>query len=177
MRYITVQVIRGTGLAAKDELGFFRKRPSSDPYFIIGFKNKRYTSEYKSQTLDPEWNSTPFQMGWLTEVESQPLRIQVFDYDVDETGDFMGLIQIPARSLFNLGPGNHHYWFELSRSKEIAHRHEEVSGKLLINFRVDVSRPSLVVSCALDRCSSRDRQHTSKASRAAGTAVASKVDF
>ena len=145
MRHITVQVARGTGLAAKDELGFFRKRPSSDPYFIIRFKNKRYTSEYKSQTLEPEWKPAPFKMGWLTEVESQSLKVQVFDYDVIGADDFMGMIQVSARSLFNLGPGNHYFWFELNRSTERAYKHEEVSGKILLNFRVDVSWRCLVV--------------------------------
>ena len=140
MRQVTVNVIRGTNLAAKDVTGFFKKTYSSDPYFIIMFKNKRYTSEHKPQTLEPEWKSPPFQLGWINEVETKALKVQIFDYDVIGADDFMGMIRIPGHALYHLGVGEHTYWFELGSSKERAYRRETVSGRILIQFRIDVSR-------------------------------------
>ena len=140
MRQVAVNVVRGTNLAAKDVTGFFKRTYSSDPYFIITFKNKCYTSEHRPQTLEPEWNSPPFHLGWINEVETKALKVQIFDYDPDGADDFMGMIRIPGHALYSLGLGDHTFWFELGSSKEKAYRREAVSGRILIQFRVDVSQ-------------------------------------
>ena len=146
MRNVSVTVIKGTGLAAKDISGFFRKTASSDPYFIIRFKNKCYTSEYRPKTLEPQWKAPSFQIGWINEVETKAMKIEIYDYDMVGAHDFMGMIRVPGHALYHLGLGDHMFWFELSSSKERAYRNQEVSGKILVSFRIDVSRTLCIPS-------------------------------
>ena len=155
---MTVSVVRGTGLAAKDVTGIFRRTASSDPYYITNFRNKTYTSEHRSQTLEPEWALIPFALGWITDVESAPLTVQVFDYDAVGKDDFMGEIKVPTHSLFDLGPGDHAFWFVFSHSKQREYRSEEVTGKILVTFNIPVVAPlSFTSTKRNDFCSVRFR--------------------
>ena len=135
---MSVTVLMGRGLAAKDSPGLFRSATSSDPYFSAKFKDKKYVSEVKQRTLEPEWKSPPFDLGWITELEPKPLKIEVFDRDLVGCDDFMGVLRIPGHALSSLGPGNHMYWFTLSDSKDKKHRNQVVSGELLLDIRVEV---------------------------------------
>ena len=138
----------GRGLAAKDRPGLIRSATSSDPYFTAKFKDKKYVSEVKQRTLEPEWKSAPFDLGSVTELEPRPLKIEVFDHDPYGNDDFMGVLRIPGYALFSLGPGQHMYWFTLSDSKEKKHRNQVVSGELLLDIRVDVVNDSLAVDAS-----------------------------
>ena len=133
---MAVTVIRGANLAAKDRSFWFGKDTSSDPYFVIRFKNKTYTSEYRAQTLNPVWKSSGFDLGYITVVETDFLEIEVSDYDTFSSDDFMGMVRVAASALFRLGHGEHCYWFQLSDSKK--YKGEVVSGKILVSFNVEV---------------------------------------
>ena len=145
---MAVTVIKGEDLVAKDRPSLFRRRASSDPYFVIRFKNKTYTSEYKAQTLNPNWKSSGFDLGFVTEVEACLLTIEVFDYDTISSDDFMGMVQVPGSSLFSLGPGEHTDWFQLDDSEK--YKRQAVSGKILVSFNVKVPCKTL---CRGEHCS------------------------
>ena len=145
---MAVTVIKGADLAAKDRSFWFRKGASSDPYFVIRIKNKTYTSEYKAQTLNPVWKSSDFDLGYITEAETDLLEIEILDYDAFSSDDFMGMVRVTASALFRLGPGQHTYWFQLSDSNK--HKGELVSGKILVNFKIEVTCETFV-ECG--RCS------------------------
>ena len=138
---MAVTVIRGADLAAKDRPSWFGRNASSDPYFVIRFGNKTYTSEYKAQTLNPNWKSSGFDLGYVVETETNPLRIEVFDYDTIGSHDFMGVVEVEGSTLFSLGPGEHCYWFQLSDSKK--YKGEAVSGKILVSLYVEVTCKTL----------------------------------
>ena len=148
MCHVTARVLKGTGLAAKYVSGFFKKTYSSDPYFVITFKDKRYTSKPRLQTLEPEWNSPPFELGWINDAETKALRVQIFDCGAVGADNFMGRIRIPGRALHSLGLGDHIFWFKLGTPKGRANRHLAVSGRVLLHFRIDGRRHD----SALCRC-------------------------
>ena len=143
-----VSVIKGTNLAPKDLPGLFRRQASSDPYVVMKFKGRSFTSEHRSQTLEPEWKMAPFEMGWITETETRALKIELFDYDLIGADDFMGMVRIPGHALFALGPGHHKYWFTLEGSKKKKHRNETVSGKILVDIFIEVSTIALELNIA-----------------------------
>ena len=136
-RHATIAILKGRGLAAKDRSGFVRALSSSDPYFVVKFKDRKYKSEVKPKTLDPEWNSQPFDAGMVTDAEPKLLKIKVFDHDYVGSDDFMGIVMIPGYAIFNLGPGQHMYWFPLSASDKKEYRGEAVSGEILLDIRVE----------------------------------------
>jgi len=143
-RRISVQVVQGSNLAAKDT-GMFSRKRSSDPYFIIRFREKSYKSQTIKKTLKPVWNAPSLDLGVLTETEPKSVKIDVFDYDGASSDDFMGQVVIPAKLLFHLGPGHHKLSFDLGPSKNRAYRKEEVSGQLFLTVSVtDEDRPSRV---------------------------------
>ena len=146
-RKITVTVVKGKDLAAKDRPGLLTEA-SSDPYYSIEFKDKPFVSEYIPKTLDSEWKLSPFELGTITEAETAPLKIMIFDYDSFSSDDFMGVIRVPGCALYDLGPGHHTFWFLAGHTKEEPYAKEDVSGYVLIHFVVQE-----VKSAAL-------RQHT-----------------
>ena len=71
VRFVTLSVVRGSGLAAKGVSGFPRTRAAFGTYDEIDFKKR---SLYNSpQMLQPEWLSFTFAPGWITEVESDAI--------------------------------------------------------------------------------------------------------
>jgi len=134
-RRVSVQVVQGRGLAAKDT-GMFGRRKSSDPYFIIRFRHKSYRSEHIKKTLKPDWNAPPLDLGVLTETEPKSVKIDVFDHENVSADDFMGTIQIPGSILYDLGPGYHKLSYPLQPSKEPGFINEEVSGTLYLTVSV-----------------------------------------
>lgn len=133
---MTVRVVEGKDLAASDTGGMFRRKGSSDPYFVIKFRKKFFKSPHQRKTLSPSWKVPEFDLGLLTEAESKALKINLFDYDAVSEDDFLGGIWIPASALFNAGPGIHNLTFMLGPSKEPAFRNAKVSGSILLAVTV-----------------------------------------
>ena len=127
-------------MAARSRWGFFRKVATPDPYFIIAFRSKRYAAEHRSQTPDPVWNSPPFQLGWINGVEKAELKLQLFDHNVAGADDCIGMIRIPGHFMYHLGLGDHVLWFMLTSSKRRIHGSKAVSGRILMQFRIDECR-------------------------------------
>eukprot|EP00210_Caulerpa_lentillifera_P006507 g6215.t1 len=136
LRRIQVLVVKGENLAPKDDPGLFGGESSSDPYYIIKFKNKKAISKHVSKSLNPEWKAMIFDMGFITEAEHKGLQIEVYDYDSISADDFMGCIWIPGSALYNHGVGKHDLWLTLGPSKEARHRKEFVSGRIHLEIRV-----------------------------------------
>ena len=130
-----VTVVRGKGLAAKDMRTVFNKA-TSDPYYTLEFKGRSFTSEHRPKTLEPEWKPAPFDLGWITEAETAPLKIELFDYDCLSSDDFMGQRWIPGCALYDLGPGHHTFWFLLGDFKMRSDVKEDVFGDILIHIVV-----------------------------------------
>ena len=147
---MAIAVVRGADLAAKDRPGLFRRAASSDPYYVIRFKNKKFTSEYKAQTLNPEWKSSGFDLGFISEVEPKDLKVEMFDYDAVGNDDFMGIVRVPGYALFNLGAGEHIFWFRLGDSKKKKYKHQYVSGRVLLSITIEVI--DAFQSILVDRC-------------------------
>ena len=56
---VTINVVQGRNLVAKDRSGLFGKKKSSDPYVKVLFGEKKIGKTRDiSKTLDPEWNET-----------------------------------------------------------------------------------------------------------------------
>ena len=144
------------GLAARNLFGFLGRRATPIPYYVIKFKQKKFTSEREQKTLEPEWKSPAFDIGWIAESEMKPLKIKLFDYDVVESDGFMGMICIPGRNLFSYGIGSHTFWSDLRRSKKKEHCKQNVLGKILISIQVEV-RLILTIQCLLPCLSVRAR--------------------
>ena len=125
------------GLAARSRSGFFRKAATSDPYFIVVFKSKRYASESRSQTSDPVWKRVPFQLGWINGVEKAELKLQLFASNAEWADDCIGTVCIPGYILYHLGLGDHTFWVDLTTSNRRLHRSRAVSGRVLLHFRID----------------------------------------
>eukprot|EP00210_Caulerpa_lentillifera_P006508 g6216.t1 len=136
LRRIHVLVVKGENLAPKDEPGLFGGEASSDPYYIIKFKNKKARSKHVSKSLNPVWKAMIFDMGFITETEHNTLQIEVYDYDSISSDESMGCVWILGNKLFNLGVGKHHFWSTLRSCKEAPDRKELVSGQIQLEIRV-----------------------------------------
>ena len=123
-------------LAAKDRPLLLR-RPTSDPYFIIQFKNEKFISPHRRKTLEPRWDvETPFVLGNLLETETEGLKIELFDHDTIKHHDFMGSVWIPGSEIYNYGPGECFLWYYLGPSQKEEFRDKKVSGKIQLHFKI-----------------------------------------
>ena len=61
----------------------------------------------------------------------------------------MGAARIPGYALFELGIGEHAFWFVLGDSKKKEYKNEAVSGKILIQIRVEVWSECFCHTCPL----------------------------
>eukprot|EP00899_Mesostigma_viride_P028253 jgi/Mesvir1/8612/Mv04944-RA.1 len=134
-RRVTVIVLRGEGLAAKDG-GIFRAA-SSDPFYKVKFKNSKYQSEVVKKTLDPVWREHPLPLGLITSVDKKAVKITVWDEDLHSGKDFMGAVFLPSSVIYAAGPGIHQWHMPLSMSKKSKYAHAKVKGKLVICVRVE----------------------------------------
>jgi tellurium resistance protein TerZ len=103
---ISVQVIAGRNLVAKDCSFFGRKKTASDPYVRVRCGNETYgrTRTVKKNCESPSWNETvKIELGvdkaraFLLRHLQQPkmLDLCIYDEDLLSFDDSMGLLQIP----------------------------------------------------------------------------------
>ena len=76
-------------------------------------------------------------MGPVGEAETALLKITIFDYDCLKFDDFMGTVTIPAHALYNLGPGQHTYWFLLGHAEKKNGPKGDVFGSILVHITID----------------------------------------
>ena len=138
MRDISLCVLEGKDLAAKDSRSFFNREESSDPYYTLNFKKQNIKSEVQKHTLKPVWRRQVMDMGSVKEGETEVLEISVFDHDFMKRDDFMGVVRVTAGELHKLGLGEHKFWFELDKSDEERYKNEAVSGEILVEIVVKV---------------------------------------
>ena len=138
VRNISVYVLEGKDLAAKDSGFFFRTAESSDPYYIVKFKKLSIKSEVQKQTLNPVWSRRVVDMGSIKAGETEVLEITLFDRDLMTRDDFMGVVKVTAGELLTLDLGEHKLWFELNKSTEERYANEAVSGEILVEIIVKV---------------------------------------
>merc|ERR1712232_1287638 len=70
-------------------------RTSSDPYAVVSYGGNQQQTKRIAQNLNPIWNDVVrFPNGDITDLE-----INVFDYDVRSSDDFLGGIVIKAEDL------------------------------------------------------------------------------
>jgi len=83
---VNIEFLKGTGLKAADS--FIRHK--SDPYLIAQLLSVSFTTQYISNTLDPEWNE-----NWSVNnvPAGEKLRIQVWDKDYLSKDDSMGVAE------------------------------------------------------------------------------------
>jgi len=83
---VNIEFVRGSGLKKSDS--FIRSK--ADPYLIAHLLSVSFTTQYVSNTLDPEWNES-----WSVNNVSagSKLQIQVFDKDLLTKDDPMGVAQ------------------------------------------------------------------------------------
>ncbi|KAI8578563.1 hypothetical protein K450DRAFT_246362 [Umbelopsis ramanniana AG] len=131
-----IALICGRDLAAADKTGF------SDPYGVIRVNEKKYTTQYIKQTLNPDWD---FHFDISVSPSRAPKHIAVTLWDKDKFGrDFMGELMIPFRNVFdrNQGdsfgglpmnyndPANQPSWFSLNKRSE----KDNVKGQVMMKF-------------------------------------------
>ncbi|CAD7696653.1 unnamed protein product, partial [Ostreobium quekettii] len=137
IRHITLRVVKGRNLVAKDRGGVFKKKGSSDPFVKIKYKKLKLQSEVMTKTLDPVWNLRAMDLGSVLESESKAIKMTVWDYDKLSGKDFMGAIRLPAATLFARGPGRHEWWIPLTKGKKSKHQTSAVSGDLWVECTVE----------------------------------------
>ena len=137
IRHIVVDVLKGKGLAAKDSSMLGLRNASSDPYPVFKFKETEDRScKPQNSTLDPVWEPQNFDLGSILESVSAPLEISIFDHNKLFADTFMGMIAVSGRQLYQLGTGEHIFWFALMQSKDKKHEKQSVSGEILVRFTV-----------------------------------------
>ena len=88
---LKVTVIGAKNLASMDSNGF------SDPYFYVIFNNLKHKSEVIRKTLNPTWNQS-FNYKFTSDCPST-LKIEVWDWDLASSDDFLGEVTIDVRSI------------------------------------------------------------------------------
>lgn len=90
---LRVQVLSGSDLKAMDSSMF--GKGSSDPFVTLSVHGQKAKSKVQKKTLAPQWNET-FDLN--VDDTSAVLHVQVYDYDLIGSNDFMGEACIPLRS-------------------------------------------------------------------------------
>lgn len=144
IRKISLWVVKGRNLVAKDRRGLFSKKGgSSDPFVKIKFKKHKLTSDIIEKTLNPPWNMNALELGYVMESESKAVKITVWDYDKMSGKDFMGAIRLPAAGLYAAGPGLHQWWIPLAKGKKSKYHSCKVSGEIFVEVTVKEASPAV----------------------------------
>ncbi|CAD7700171.1 unnamed protein product [Ostreobium quekettii] len=138
VRHITLRVLKGRNLVAKDRGGLFKKKSTSDPFVKIKYKRLKLQSDVIPKTLDPVWTTLkPLDLGNVMESESKAVKMTVWDYDKLSGKDFMGALRLPAAALYARGPGRHEWWVELTRGKKSKYQNSKVSGDIFVECTIE----------------------------------------
>jgi len=128
---VTVEIVAGRNLAAKDKTGF------SDPYVILKLlgteKKKKKVKKYKTktikQTLNPSWNFSVTLP--VKDVKLEVLNFVCMDKDMLSRDDFMGELNLPLREIQEQGNSvNDWYTWDTNEKGEV------VSGEVQLKIKL-----------------------------------------
>ncbi|CAK4032229.1 Phosphatidylserine decarboxylase proenzyme 3 [Lecanosticta acicola] len=125
---LTVQVVRGRGLAAKDKSGF------SDPFLVLTLSDAKEATSVVNKTLNPEWNQT-FEFP-ITSPDSALLEATCWDKDRFKK-DYMGEFDVVLEEVFANGhvtPEPKWFRLESRRSGRKKKKDSNVSGEVMLRF-------------------------------------------
>ena len=148
---VTINVVQGRNLVAKDRSGLFGKKKSSDPYVkvLFGGKKQGKTREI-SKTLNPEWNETfNFKLG--TKQVQKALRgksnnnmLEFVIFDKDAAGDDpMGTVSFPL-TMADTPPNMSPSWYAVEKGND-EYYCKDASGELLLKVTVIVKKMMTMV--------------------------------
>ena len=105
----------------------------------MNFKGQKTKSAVQKQTLNPMWSRKLIELGGVKEGETELLEISLFDHDLVNSDDFMGIVRVTAGELHALGHGERKFWFKLNKPDDERYRNEAVSGEILVEISVKVT--------------------------------------
>lgn len=121
---IKVSVLRGSDLLAAD------KRRSSDPYCVLQFGKKRFKTQAKKRTLDPDWGEC-FTLNLPaaskpTKEQHQDLIVKVMDKDgFFDRDDLLGQLRISQPDIIRRAKASKQEWLDL-----------DSQGRVLLKFEL-----------------------------------------
>ena len=106
---ITIQVVKGKNLVAKDRSLLLRKATTSDPYVIVRYNQKTLgrTKTIHKNCISPDWHYETFRINFNADEAQQLLHeykttqrpslidFCIMDEDLTSPPDSMGVVQIP----------------------------------------------------------------------------------
>eukprot|EP01102_Stenamoeba_stenopodia_P017442 TRINITY_DN6246_c0_g1_i1.p1 TRINITY_DN6246_c0_g1~~TRINITY_DN6246_c0_g1_i1.p1 ORF type:complete len:472 (-),score=66.86 TRINITY_DN6246_c0_g1_i1:13-1398(-) len=132
-QYLTLVVVRGKDLAAKD-LDVNGVKASSDPYCLVrvvpGSMTKR--TRFIKRNLNPIWNHQ-FDLGAVK--TGSKLQVTVWDRDIFTSDDFIGGVLISLDE-YLAKPGDHLKWFSLSNKAT-----KEAVGQIQLRLSIHSQKP------------------------------------
>ncbi|KAF2209724.1 hypothetical protein CERZMDRAFT_69855 [Cercospora zeae-maydis SCOH1-5] len=128
---LTVQVIKGRNLAAKDKSGF------SDPFLVLTLGDHKEATSVVNKSLKPEWNQT-FSFP-VTSPDSALLEAVCWDKDRFRN-DYMGEFDIVLEEVFAAGKIDPEpKWFKLEGRRNGRRKQKKdsnISGEILLQFKL-----------------------------------------
>ena len=86
---------------------------SSDPQVKLAVGSEKFMSTCKKQNLNPAWDET-FQFALMDGPDGETLEVEVEDWDLLSSNDFMGRCYVPLR---DLGADPTRAWYSLGSAK------------------------------------------------------------
>eukprot|EP01124_Arcella_intermedia_P009249 TRINITY_DN16024_c0_g1_i1.p1 TRINITY_DN16024_c0_g1~~TRINITY_DN16024_c0_g1_i1.p1 ORF type:complete len:995 (-),score=215.70 TRINITY_DN16024_c0_g1_i1:99-3083(-) len=114
---LVVHLLDAVDVLAKDLNG------KSDPYAEIRFENEQRTSNIDYKTLNPVWDET---FTFNVHDTNSIIYVDLYDWDKLDSPDFLGLVQIPIRTITNSDKGMEEMSLKLQKRSKKSH----VSGTL-----------------------------------------------